>query len=79
MTLQELINNDLIWNKEQVQVVIEDNVTGKISKSEITRIEFLADTYEDYKIDWFESGIYLNGSAEPCSYIRFHVSKEVQK
>ena len=68
MNLRHLLSNDMIWNKEKIQVVIireqEENIV-----SEITRIEFLYDDYEQ-EIDYFESAM-ENGE----SFIRFYLEE----
>lgn len=73
MTLNDLVVKELIWNKEKI-LVITDDENGKWLYSKVDRIEFLMYDFEDYKIDWFESNI-REYEGEQIPVILFHCSK----
>lgn len=73
MKINDLLNNDLLWNKEKIELIdFESNaIIFNIDRFENLYLDDDWNKYKDYFIKWFESG-YDEKLNE--SFIRFYIS-----
>jgi hypothetical protein len=68
ITVTQLLREELIWNKELVQIWFEDD-DGNIDRSEIKRLEFQYDAIDnEWLVSWIEP--YVNFGRYP--YLIIH-------
>lgn len=74
MKIKELLNNELLWNKEKIELINHETneIIFNVGRFENFYLDDEWNKYKDWFIVWLESG-YIEEINE--SFIRFYISE----